>query len=204
MSLFKKKTIKKTWNDITLNQFYKIQELLSDPDEYTECNLRQVIYGVDTSNMTIEESVKYDITFLGNEIDKKNVKLKETYYLNGKKYRSNINLTKVTTSQFIDFTNYAKEENQRFEKLLSVFVIPDGHQYNDGYNIKEVQEDCLQLPIAVVYSLSFFMTKQLQLFAIIFQASLAEEMEKMNLSLTEKKQLEKSLKEAMTSVSSLL
>lgn len=98
MSLFKKKTIKKTWNDITLNQFYKIQELLSDPDEYTECNLRQVIYGVDTSNMTIEESVKYDITFLGNEIDKKNVKLKETYYLNGKKYRSNINLTKVTTS----------------------------------------------------------------------------------------------------------
>lgn len=204
-NIFKQNKIeKKTWSNVTLKMFKEIQDLLEAPDDYTEANLRQLIYGVDTSDMPIAEASKYDISFLRNEVDKKNVKLKETYWLNGKKYRSNINLTKVSTAQFIDFTNYAKEESTDFNKLLSVFVIPDGHNYNDGYNMKEVQEDLLQLDIATVYSLSFFMTKQLQLFAIIFQASLVEEMEKMNLSLTEKKQLEKSLKEAMTSVSSLL
>lgn len=199
----KKEIRKANWNDITLEKFIKIQDLLNEQDEYTEPNLRELIYGVDTSNMTIAEATKYDISFLAEQINYKNIKLKEKYKLNGRKYCSNINLTKVTTAQFIDYTNYVREEDKDFSKILSVFVIPEGHSYNDGYDMREVQKDLLQLDIATVYSMSFFMMRMLQAFAIIFQSSFQEEVKKMNLNQTKKEQLEKSLKEVMTSVYSL-
>lgn len=172
---FKKRFHRATWSDISLAKFYKIIELVKEPDEYTEDNLREVVYGIDPTQYSITELSKYDISFLGQPIETKNVKLKDTYVLNGHKYRSNINLTTVKTNQFIDFTNYARENDKCCEKLLSVFFVPEGHQYNDGYDIREVQEDLKQLDIATVQSLAFFMMEQFRAFAIIFQQYLEKE-----------------------------
>lgn len=165
---------KKTWNDITLDQFYKIRDLVEQPDEYTENNIRDLIYGIDSANMPVVDLAYYSIDFLQTPIENKNVKLESTYKLNGHIYRSNINLTEVKTAQFIDFTNYAKEKDTPYEKFLSVFFIPRGHQYNDGYNMTEVLTDLKQLDIVTVQSLTFFMIQQFRAFAIIFQRSLVE------------------------------
>lgn len=178
MNIFKriKKYFKKAdWDDITLEKFYKIQDVLASVDEYTENNIKEIVYGIDTSDMSITELSKYDISFLEKELPLKNVKLKHTYVLNGREYDSNINLTMIRTNQFIDFTTYTKEKDIRYEKLLSVFIVPKGHKYNDGYNITEVQEDILQMPIAVVQSLAFFMMEQFRAFAVIFQRYLETE-----------------------------
>lgn len=188
--LFKKKSKKEmSWSDITLEKFNQIQDILACVDEYTEANLVEAIYGVDTSNMSITELKQYDLSFMQSPIKNENIKLEEKYILNGRRYNSNINLTVIRTSQFNDFTNYAKEDNTPYEKLLSVFIIPEGHNYNDGYNIREVQDDIRKLPITVVMSMAFFMTKQLQMFAIIFQSYLAEETKKMNIPTEEKKKM---------------
>ena len=188
--LFKKKSKKEmSWSDITLEKFHQIQDILACVDEYTEANLVEAIYGVDTSNMSITELKQYGLSFMQSPIKNENIKLEEKYILNGRRYNSNINLTVIRTSQFNDFTNYAKEDSNNYEKLLSVFIIPEGHNYNDGYNMREVQDDIRKLPITVVMSMAFFMTKQLQMFAIIFQSYLAEETKKMNIPTEEKKKM---------------
>ena len=183
-----------TWSDITLDKFYELQDILSVQDEYTLCNLIDLVYGIDSADMPVSELSKYTIEFLSNPIDNKNVKLEDIYTINGRKYSSNINLTSVTTAQFIDYSNYCKEENKHFEKLLSVFFIPEGHNYNDGYNMSEVQQDLLQLDIVTVQSLAVFMIKQFQLFALTFQQSLVEELKTMNLTPEKKQIIEETLK----------
>lgn len=165
-----------TWDNITLEKFYKIQDILEVQDDYTNFNLIDTIYGVDSVNMDITELSKYPISFLNEPINEKNVKLKDKYEINGRVYVSNVNLTQVKTNQFIDFNNYVTNNIREFEKMLSVFMIPEGHTYNDGYNIKEVQEDLLQLDIVTVQSLCFFFTTQFQLFVQISQIYLAEEL----------------------------
>ena len=186
-----------TWKDITLEMFYKLRDILACPDEFTIANIIELIYKVDVTNLPITETSKYDISFLEKELPIKNVKLKDKYVLNGRKYSSNINLTEVTTAQFIDFTNYSKEKEVRYEKLLSVFMVPEGHRYNDGYDLMEVQDDILQMPIADVKSLAFFMIEQFQAFALIFQHYLTEEASKMP------KELQKITKDAAQTITNL-
>jgi hypothetical protein len=150
------------WSNITLKKYLQIQDILSVEDEYTVFNLIDVIYDVDSQSLPITKVKKYDISFMCNQIPK--AKLKDTYTLNGTTYKSNLDLTKVTAAQFIDYQNYLKETPTKFEKVLSVFIVPEGHTYNDGYDIKQVQRDMLELPFVVVQKISFFFLKQLQVF----------------------------------------
>lgn len=46
---------------------------------------------------------------------------------------------KVTAAQYIDFQTFAPEGDARFVELLSVFLVPEGKAYNDGYDVLEVQ-----------------------------------------------------------------
>lgn len=46
---------------------------------------------------------------------------------------------KMTAGQFIDFQTLSKDPEANIVALLSVFLVPDGHAYNDGYDIAEVQ-----------------------------------------------------------------
>ena len=127
-----------TWNDINLKQFYDIREILSVEDDWTYLNLIDCIYGVNSQNLPINELKKFDISFIKDEIP--DVKLKKYYTLNGTKYNSNCDITRVSVAQFIDYQNYLKEDEVRLEKLLSVFFMPDGcKDYNTGYDIIKVQ-----------------------------------------------------------------
>ena len=139
----------KTWKDITLRQFNKIQDLLQEIDEYTTLNIIDVIYDVDSADMPAMEVMNkyaHSLDFLMTTIPT-NEKLKDVYTINQREYNSNINLTQMTTAQFVDYQNYSKENPVDISKCLSVFIIPKGHTYNDGYDLKQVQDFLLhQLP----------------------------------------------------------
>ena len=133
----------KTWKDITLRQFNKIQDLLQEIDEYTTLNIIDVLYDVDSANMPamdVMNKYAHSLDFLMTTIPT-NEKLKDVYTINQREYNSNINLTQMTTAQFVDYQNYAKENPVDISKCLSVFIIPKGHTYNDGYDLKQVQDD---------------------------------------------------------------
>lgn len=181
------------WEDITLRKFKEIQSILEVEDEYMVLNLVDTIYNVDSASLPISEFKKYNIEFLKQPVPK--VELKNEYTLNGRVYNSNFDLTVVTASQFIDYQNYCKEEQPDFSKLLSVFFIPEGHKYNDGYDMKQVQEDLLDLDICTVQSASFFFGKQLAVFANLFQRYLIKTVKKMKLPKAKKKELLQKLSE---------
>lgn len=176
----------KTWNDITLAQFKAIKDILSDEqDEYTAFNLLDIVYGIDSANMNISELSKFPIEFLKQNVP--NVKLKDKYVLNGTSYCSNFNLTEVKTGQFVDYQNYIKQ-GAAFEKLLSVFFTPEGHTYNDGYDVSKVQQDLLTLDIPTVCSAAFFFKTQLSVYTTLFQRSLIRQVKKMKIDKAKKKE----------------
>ena len=176
------------WNDITLKQFYDIREILSVEDDWTALNLIDCIYQVDCQAMPIQELKKYDISFIKDEIP--DVKLNKYYTLNGTKYNSNCDITRVSVAQFIDYQNYLKEDEVRLEKLLSVFFMPDGcKDYNTGYDIIKVQEDLMDLPIPVAQSIGFFLGRQFKLFFLIFRYYLIKQVKKLKMEKTKKKEM---------------
>ena len=75
--------------------------------------------------------------------------------------RAQMDLRKITAAQYIDFQTFAPEGDKRLVELLSVVLIPDGKEYNDGYDIAEVQA-AIREHLSVEQALSltaFFLTK---------------------------------------------
>lgn len=194
MKLFKNKNKLKGWNDVTLRQWKQIESLLKEPhDNTTSIELISVLYGDTAIDLKYADFVKkYSkaLDFLSTEVPK--VNLKDTYILNGRKYESNFKLTEVKTVQMVDFMNISKS-NPEYERLLSVFFTPEGHQYNDGYDLQQLQNDLLELPLPVVLTASFFFIKQLELFSQIILSYLKGQMK--NLTKEQQKTLNNSLKE---------
>ena len=79
---------KRDWTNITLKDWYAIQDILSIEDEYTTFNLLDYLYGIDSSNMTLAEVSKYSgtLSFL-NDLEKyKDIQLEDKYTINGTTY----------------------------------------------------------------------------------------------------------------------
>lgn len=170
--------MKRDWTNITLKDWYEMQDILAVQDEWTMYNLLDYLYDIDSSSMPISEVKKYNLGFLADTTALDNYKIDKSY---DEKYDINLDITNLSVAQFIDFQNYSKETEPRFEKLVSCFIFPKGHTYNDGYDIKEVQNDILNWPFAMVKKISFFLTKQLQTFISLTLYYLKAEMEKMEI-----------------------
>lgn len=187
----------KTWKDITLRQFNKIQDLLQEIDEYTTLNIIDVIYDVDSADMPAMEVMNkyaHSLDFLMTTIPT-NEKLKETYTINQREYNSNINLTQMTTAQFVDYQNYSKENPVDISKCLSVFIIPKGHTYNDGYDLKQVQDDIKDLDMVTINTLAFFFKKSYILLLEITLLCLTQDTKKMNIPTQKKEEIMNQLKQ---------
>ena len=187
----------KTWKDITLRQFNKIQDLLQEIDEYTTLNIIDVIYDVDSANlpaMEVMNKYAHSLDFLTTTIPT-NEKLKETYTINQREYNSNINLTQMTTAQFVDYQNYTKENPVDISKCLSVFIIPKEHTYNDGYDLKQVQDDIKDLDMVTINTLAFFFKKLYLLLLETTLLCLTQDTKKMNIPTEKKEEILNQLKQ---------
>lgn len=61
-------------------------------------------------------------------------------------------ITEINTAQYIDFQTFSKQGAAGLVGLLSVFLLPEGHSYNDGsYDMKAVKEavERLDMPVAM-------------------------------------------------------
>lgn len=183
-----------TWNDITYRQFLDIKEALKITDE-TERDfaVAQAVYGEDVLDLPLAEyNKKYaELNFLQKEIPNdlhvKNIKV------NGRDYYFDGLLGKITTAQYIDFQHYLKNNDEY--KTFSVFIIPKGHKYNDGYDMEQVFKDILDMPVPILFSISFFFIRQLETFIKIFQHSSTRKIQKMKI----KDSLKKDLNQIITS-----
>jgi len=84
---------------------------------------------------------------------------KPTEIVDGWRYEDLVPVTdfrKINTAQYVDFQSFAKDFPARLPELLSVFMVPEGKAYNDGYDVGVVQEKVKGLPLADALGLAAF------------------------------------------------
>ena len=191
-----KRDNKLTWNDIRYWQFKKLQETLKDEtNEEAMFDVAAVIYGDEVLDLPLGEFTEKvrNLAFLKDEIPTNIPPKKVT--VNGKKYYIDCLLGNITTSQYIDFTNYSKTNDTC--KMVSVFLIPEGHKYNDGYDMLEVFKDIEEMPITVVNDISFFLSRQFSVFIQIFQRYSIKSIRKLKMPKEIRKKMEEVVKKSV-------
>ena len=136
------------WENITIDKYYKIKDILDDEtdDDITKnVKLVAVMLNKDEQevwDMDMAEAGEYisRLQFLNKfELPKHpNMKIKlPSYDLVVIK-----DLTKINVAQYVDFQNFVKMPmRESMEKILSIFLIPEGCSYNTGYDILDLQKE---------------------------------------------------------------
>lgn len=178
------------WNDIKYRTLLDIREAANIEDENERVYaIMEAVFGEDVLDLPLKdfnEKCK-ELQFLQKEIPNdlhvKDIKV------NGREYHFDGLLGKITTAQYIDFQNYQKNNDE--QKSFSVFIIPKGHKYNDGYDMEQVFNDILDVPVPVLFSASFFFSRQFELFIRIFRRYSIKQMKKLGLPKEAMENLEK-------------
>lgn len=179
------------WNDVTVSQFLELQELIKIEDETDRLlAIMDLFFGDAVSELPLAEFNKKikELDFLKIEVPKNHIV--NTATVNGRKYKVDALVGHISTAQYVDFTNYMKEDPEKnITKCLSVFFIPEGHKYNDGYDMLQVIDDMGSLPVDIAMSESFFFSRQYKKFIKIFQSYSIKQIKKTDLPKEVKKNL---------------
>jgi hypothetical protein len=81
--------------------------------------------------------------------------------------------------------------------MLSVFLIPEGHKYNDGYDMLQVINDINDLPVTVVNDAAFFFGRHFSVFMETFQSYSVKQIQKTNLPKEVKEKMIKAVKDSV-------
>lgn len=195
-----------TYDKMSLRLFFDVEDIAqSDMDLLDkEVNLIALLSGKspddilalplqEFSNMT--SSLQF-ITGMPNRVIPKT-----KYTLNGRVYEVMYDAEKMNVAQYVDYSSYCNMEDER-EKLigmLSVFMIPKGKKYGEGYDIKVVKEDILDMIVTEVWSMSAFFLDWLKALTKATQTYLVKKLKK---TMKKEKDMEKKmmLQEAITNL----
>jgi len=154
-----------TWNDITLRKWTEIESIYKKKyeDEILQtADIISVVFEIENPmELSPAEFSKYveQLSFLTKPIPEK--KLCNSYTINGTLYNFKGNIMEVSMGQLMDWRQFSTKEPIDYAECLSVFIIPDGHKYNDGYDMDKTLNDIKSLPIGDVLKLwNFFLAAQ--------------------------------------------
>ena len=183
------------WNDINIRTWMKIKDYLTPGDEITNTiGIVAGVWGLDedeVSNMSLDEFNSYikKLEFMSSEPVPSMPK--DRYVLNGREYDLVMDIRKVTAGMWIDFQSTPKDD---YIGLLSIFMIPRGKTYNEGYDILQAREDIGYLPLPDVLGLMAFF---LILYRAYTQALLRYSLRKIHPKSQKEKELKKKIKEML-------
>ena len=155
---FDELTIKKYRDLINLERIddteygIEILSILSDmePDELLDMPLEKFA------------SLMAQTKFIYGNVEKADYKkLGKVITVNGKDYRLMKSARDLTAGQYIDYKAYTQRDDflGMLPYILTVFLIPEGHKYNNGYDVSELAKEFdenMSLPIALSVS-DFFL-----------------------------------------------
>lgn len=146
-----------TWEDVTLGKFQDLKGLdLTELDGQIEA--ARVLLGVEVDDMTWAEFCKElnRLKFLDSQIPE--VIIRNAYVLNGRRYSARADLMDFTVARYMDFVNQSK--TGKWERILSVVLVPEGKEYGSGYDMEEVYQDILSMSIVDAYAVFNFFRVQ--------------------------------------------
>lgn len=161
--------MKDSWEKITIKDYLKINDIkdlqVKSNDE------KDFMLGAYLNEMEYEDFISLPLSktrdMMANmqflyDTPKVPKRPQKVYTLNGRKYRLIRNAEDMTTAQFIDFQSLqdGKGYDAHVVEMMSVFLVPDGHAYNDGYDKEQVENDILELPLVEGLSIANFFMKR--------------------------------------------
>ena len=139
---------KYNWNSISGDKYWEIVDILNNPDAsdmQKQAELIALIEDVDID--TILNMNMNDVAAKINKLEFLN-KFELDKHYNPRKikigdieYNVYPDLTNLNVAQFMDYQTFiTKPFRESYDKILSIFIIPVGHNYNEGYDILDVQK----------------------------------------------------------------
>ena len=195
-------TIKNSWEDITWKEYEQIEQILTTdiPSDYKAVHLISVLSGMDVSTIETLPIAQFQrllpaLEFLQTEPETHVHQF--NYTVNGREYKFTGKIDEITTAQYIDYRAYMSKDEKDVSELMSVFMIPIGHEYNDGYDMGQVQSDIGDMCWLDVRAAAFFFRLWLSAYILIMKSSLEKTMKQTmkGKNLTEKKRIKQEIKE---------
>lgn len=161
---------KKQWNDITIADWLELLEINESTEDPVERQTQIMAYLCDCDEEDILELTITEYTelvrqtmFIYNRPEPIPA-CPETIELDGKAYRITKDIRNITAGQYIDFqTMYKEYGDDKLGDILSCFIIPEDHAYNDGYDIEVVKATIrTSMPILKAVDVCFFFMKSFQ------------------------------------------
>ena len=140
--------LKNSWDEITISEFLQLIQLQEVNDDFQltrEVEIMKILTGdpnIDDLSLPEFKQLMNKVTFMNQPIPE-TIYPSKSYNTPKFKYIIKPDLTKLTTAQYVDYTNYVKKSEglEDLAKILSVFFIPKGFEYGEGYDMDEVIED---------------------------------------------------------------
>lgn len=142
------------WEEITVKQYYEILEILrEDVGDALEMNSRLIdcIWKIDSADIPVIRFSYYldELQFLNNPYEPKTPK--KEYVVKGVKFRPTLDISKITTAQYVDFQELVKTGDHKL--MLNVLFIQDGKEYGEVDNSDLLWEN---LPLTDYSDVMFF------------------------------------------------
>lgn len=141
--------VKKSWREVSVNDYYKIKDVLEDKAlSSTERDIAILALLSDADEDTIWSMNVNDVRELlaktkwanSFKMDKHAPK---TITVNGKRYDVRVDMEKFTVAQYVDFQSFFKKRPRRdyIGNVLACLIIPHGCRYADNYDIKALAQE---------------------------------------------------------------
>lgn len=121
----------------------RIDPALPDIDRQVEMvSILTDIPADDLFNMPVTDysALAVKTGFLGEELPQPQERVMKEYRLGDFVLVPHVDVRKMTTAQFVDFQAYVKDPDKYFVEILTVFLIPKGCKYNNGYDVMQVRD----------------------------------------------------------------
>lgn len=162
--------------DLPLAKYLKTLEIfndasLSDLDKNIEILAIYADTTVDSILKLRPDAVEECFADMSNSISSykpSNSKRPKKIKINDQVYTINYNIGKLNMAQYIDFQQIIVKKNylENLPALLSIFIIPKGHKYNDDYDIIELRR-VLENNITLDESLSIIFFSKMKSISLI-------------------------------------
>lgn len=155
------------WNDVDLkthNELYKIAQNAFDSEEDKRFKTAAFLNGITYDEilnqpLTATTEMMASTAFLYEK--PKPIKIKKEYTLNGRVYCPFKNAAEMSTAAYIDYQSIIVENfEEHLIDLMSIILVPKGHNYNDGYDFEQAKEDISTLSVTEALGLADFFLKQ--------------------------------------------
>ena len=138
--------MKNDWKEVTISEWKQLKEIAESDMEPLEKNVETiaVLEGIPAKQVWAMPMYKIQqiCATLGwlERFDFNNKTIPVKVKIGGKTYVITPDLNKLSVAAYADFQFYMKNRDENMGLVLTCFIVPEGKDYGDGYDVQELAQ----------------------------------------------------------------